>query len=188
MKNWIHVDCCVSSDLWEVLKEPSNQEKKKNMWNLCYSQSLYNLQFEAEPEALFWKKIVISIHSFFCQIHCRVLKLNVSCCSIGTVTDADNGNNSFHQMVIFWGGHPKLHIILRRTSDQKSRLPFMTCNGLVKEPKSNLTIAFLVVLEQKRASPSGSEKLVFGLDHKKKTGSTQQQCKNENRWYCDRKF
>ena len=29
--------------------------------------------------------------------------LNVSCCSIGTVSDADNGNNSFHQMVIFSG-------------------------------------------------------------------------------------
>ena len=187
MKNWIHVDCCVSSDLWEVLKEPSNQEKK--ICETCATLNhctIYNLK--QNQKLYFEKKIVISIHSFFCQIHCRVLKLNVSCCSIGTVTDADNGNNSFHQMVIFWGGHPKLHIILRRTSDQKSRLPFMTCNGLVKEPKSNLTIAFLVVLEQKRASPSGSEKLVFGLDHKKKTGSTQQQCKNENRWYCDRKF
>ena len=41
------------------------------------------------------------------------------------------------------------HIILRRTSDQKSRLPFMTCNASTKAkrrsqaPKSNLTIAFL---------------------------------------------
>ena len=43
--------------------------------------------------------IFILIHSFFCQI----LGLNVSCCSIGTVSNVDNGNNSFHQMVIFSG-------------------------------------------------------------------------------------
>ena len=79
----------------------------------CATLNHSNFQFEAEPEAV-EKKLkdkrtekkslgnLISIHSFFCQIHCRVLKLNVSCCSIGTVTDADNGNNSFHQMVIFW--------------------------------------------------------------------------------------
>ena len=30
------------------------------------------------------------------------VQLNVSCCCIGTMTNADNGNNSFHQMVIFW--------------------------------------------------------------------------------------
>ena len=31
MKNWIHVDCCVSSDLWEVVILANKREREKNI-------------------------------------------------------------------------------------------------------------------------------------------------------------